>query len=62
MKPAMAIKQYFSTEERPVGLVEVRDLLVAMPRQEYLNMAADCARHLGVTLEVDDAKTPVVSR
>ena len=62
MKPAMAIKQYFSTEARPCGLVEIRDLLGAISREEYLNMAADCAKHLGVPLEVDDAKTPVVSR
>ncbi len=62
MRAAMVIKQYFSTPDKPVGVREVADLFKAVPRQEYLNMAKDAANQMGVTLEVDNAEAPVVSR
>ncbi len=62
MRAAMVIKQYFSTQAKPVGVQEVADLFKAVPRQEYLNMAKDAANQMGVTLEVDNAEAPVVSR
>lgn len=61
MRAAMVIKQYFSTPSKPVGVREVADLFKAVPRAEYLSMAAECANQMNVKLEVDDAKTPVVS-
>ncbi len=62
MRAAMVIKQYFSTPDKPVNVREVADLFKAVPRAEYLSMAAECAGQMNVKLEVDDAETPVVSR
>lgn len=62
MRAAMVLKQYFSTAANPVGIKEIAELFKATPRAEYLSMAAECANQMGVKLEVDDAKTPVVSR
>lgn len=58
----MVIKQYFSTPDNPVGIKEVAALFKAVPRAEYLSMAAECANQMNVTLEVDNAEAPVVSR